>query len=275
MSNSVREPFDFEDLTAIYRVERKTPSLSVIRKDLYQAITELLKSLNSEYSKQLSLDPDSLMCEGTNQRRKKAKQLSKEIIEIRMQKICSMALRGAMGAQNVVDQLTSEEKEYYDNVLDLSRKQENILSRLMGEKRYCTPKIDHDAYPVEPPKMEPKKEPADVRDVDIIEEGLSSDEINNQINEPDTEAVEEEEDRLFSDSIPQPLNHVALPKTATEKPQDETEDEVIIRVIDDLPEFSGPERDYKLSKEDIVRMPRIMADALVHRNKAVIIEPSE
>ena len=49
---------------------------------------------------------------------------------------------------------------------------------------------------------------------------------------------------------------------------------VLIRVLEDLPAFAGPDRDYNLKKEDLATIPKVMADALVNVNKAVIVRPS-
>ena len=53
-----------------------------------------------------------------------------------------------------------------------------------------------------------------------------------------------------------------------------TGDRILIRILEDLPEFSGPDRDYRLSREDVVMMPKVMADALVNRGKAVCLHPA-
>ena len=49
---------------------------------------------------------------------------------------------------------------------------------------------------------------------------------------------------------------------------------VLLRVLEDLPAFVGPERDYELSKEDVITMPKVMADALVRMEKAVVVRPA-
>jgi len=49
---------------------------------------------------------------------------------------------------------------------------------------------------------------------------------------------------------------------------------VVIRILEDLPPFVGPDRDYELSREDIVTLPKVMAEALVNAEKAVIIRPT-
>lgn len=290
MLNSVQDPLDFEDLTAIYRVEKKAPSLSVVRKDLYPAIARLLMGLSAEYNKQLSMDPDSLICEGANQRRKKAKQLSKEVVELRMQKICSLALRGAMGAQNVIDQLTPEEKEYYNNVLDISRKHGALITKMTGEKKYDSPRIDPDVPSkkdpvVETPSKPIQKETAVEPAVEVnfepeleMEEPQLDNFPEDAVNYDDNATIEE--DRIFATPVPQIVDDDLRPSGKKEKEISShdnpftTNDMVLIRITENLPEFSGPDRDYRLSKEDVIMMPRVMADALIHREKAILLTPS-
>ncbi|UAL07833.1 MAG: hypothetical protein KRP56_00780 [Candidatus Methanogranum gryphiswaldense] len=290
MLNSVQDPLDFEDLTALYRVEKKAPTLSAVRKDLYPAIAGLLMALNTEYSKQLSMDPDSLICEGANQRRKKAKQLSKEIVELRMQKICSLALRGAMGAQNMIEQLTVEEKEYYNGILETSRRQGSIISRMTGDKKYDTLRIDPI---VEIKKVPLPPEPAKVLTPPPVE--FKSDEEVHYEPEPETEEpffdefpdedqepnenLMAQEDGVFTPirtvKKEEPVVSVDIPPVieTVELIKDE-EDLVLVRITEDLPEFSGPDRDYKLSKEDVIMMPKVMANVLIHREKAILLTPS-
>jgi len=236
------DPLSFEDLGAIYRTEKKSPTVSAVRRDLYPAMAGLIISLKAEYEKHLSADPDSIICEGANQRRKKAILMSKEITEIRMGKIASLALIGARGGQNVLDHLAPEEREYYDSVLDISRKHVGMIDRLSGKRKFETPEID-------PKPIVEKKapEPAPVK------------------KEPVKEPVAEE--------IPRPEPAAEdVPDVPNEK--DLEEDELItIRVLEDLPPFSGPDRNYELSKEDVVRMPKAMAMALITREKAVVINP--
>jgi DNA replication factor GINS len=246
------DPMSFEDLSSVYRVEKKSPTLSAVRRDLYPSMAGLVIDLRSEYEKHLSVDPDSIICEGVNQRRKKAVSMSKEITEMRMGKIAAVALIGARGGQNVLDNFTPEEKEYYDDILNISRRHVGIVDRLSGKRRFETPEID--PKPAEEKKVERKQEP------ERIEEMLAEEPAYEDAAEPE----------------PPPAPEVPEEKAEEQPTEDEnySEDEfVVIRILEDLPPFSGPDRNYELSKEDIVRMPKTMALALINRDKAVLISP--
>jgi DNA replication factor GINS len=49
---------------------------------------------------------------------------------------------------------------------------------------------------------------------------------------------------------------------------------VVLRITEDLPPFVGPDRDYELRREDLITMPKVMADALVRAEKAVVVRPT-
>jgi DNA replication factor GINS len=240
------EPMSFDDLGAIYRVEKKSPTLSAVRRDLYPAMAGLVIDLRAEYEKHLSKDPDSIICEGANQRRKKAVSMSREITELRMGKIAAVALIGARGGQNVLDHLTAEEREYYDNILDISRKHVGIMDKLSGKRKFETPDIDP-----EPIVKKKVPEPLPAKEGPRIEPPAE--------DVPPPESIRED-----------------IPANEPEGPAEENAEEdemMVIRILEDLPPFSGPDRNYELSKEDIVRMPKTMALALISRDKAVMISP--
>ena len=57
-----------------------------------------------------------------------------------------------------------------------------------------------------------------------------------------------------------------------EEPFDTVQDDsVLVRILEDLPDFVGTDRTYTLSKEDVVTLPKEIAEALVKGSKAVEI----
>ena len=46
---------------------------------------------------------------------------------------------------------------------------------------------------------------------------------------------------------------------------------MVVRILDDLPEFAGPDRTYTLSKEDVVTLPTEIAEGLIRGEKAAEI----
>jgi len=332
----------FDDLSELYRVEMNGSSISQVRRDLFRAMADLLTRLRGEYEKQLAIDPDSVMCEGADHRKKSAERLCKEVVRIRATKICNMAFLGALGSKNSTDMLTDEEKAYYYKVLEASKAHLCEVDRLRGKRVTVATHIDE--IPArdlpkpepEPPKKEipleeqqfvpPEEDFPDPMEEEFVppeefmppevvvppeeptpripEERPEPKEEPQELPEPAKEKPAEEPpatktmDEMplddvpmddFDDDIPDPMDSFGPdePPEQWEEPEapisqkdipheqeDETLRPVLIRVLEDLPEFAGPTRDYRLSKEDVVTLPKAMADVLVNTGKAAMISPS-
>jgi DNA replication initiation complex subunit (GINS family) len=82
--------------------------------------------------------------------------------------------------------------------------------------------------------------------------------------------------------FPQPRDIVSLPEAPAPKLCDKTdegkpmeaEELVLVRVLEDLPTFAGVDKDYKLRKEDIISLPKNMAQTLVSHGKAKVVGSS-
>ena len=285
------EPMSFDELSELYRVEMKSSAITQVRKDLFRAMANLLTTLRLEYDRQMALDPESVMCEGADQRRKKAERLAKDIVHIRTQKICQMAIRGAMGGRNALEVLTDEEKDYYERVLDLSKRHMSEVDVLRGRRKTVATHIDEVPEPVRT-EPEPVKE-APAPPADEVPFDDSPDDFQ---DEPIPDEFDGFPEEPFDDVPPapeEPAPAVAVkPETAPSEPEvseeppvdapaehpaqvdgDELEP-ILIRVMEDLPEFVGPDRDYKLLKEDLVMLPRVLAEVLINSEKAMAIRPT-
>ena len=305
------EPMSFDELSELYRVEMKSSAITQVRKDLFRAMANLLTALRLEYDRQMALDPESVMCEGAEQRRKKAERLAKDVVHIRTQKICQMAIRGAMGGRNTVDMLTDEERDYYERVLDLSKRHMSEIDRLRGRKNTVATHIDEvhtveESHPVtetaEPAPAEvmqsPDEIPFDDSPDDFQDEPIPDDFDDFSEIPPESGSVHTDVPPQADSHIPAPVGHdmTAEPPAAPEPavdtgsvaepepvhhaetvlPQPEADElkPILIRVLEDLPEFAGPDRDYRLSKEDLVMLPRVLAEVLINTEKAVLIRPT-
>ncbi len=51
-------------------------------------------------------------------------------------------------------------------------------------------------------------------------------------------------------------------------------DHVLVHVLEDLPPFAGIDTTYRLKKEDVVTLPKTIAQILVDRGKARIVQMS-
>ena len=234
----------------------------------------------------MSLDPDSVMTEGAEQRRKKAERLCKDIMVLRTRKIASMAIRGAEGARNVLDCLTDEEHEYYDRVLELTKGQLSEIDRLRGKRTVVPTRIDEPPVEETPVEIEPEPEPVPeepvptpVAEIPPAEEPPMEEMFDEAFDEPfdqQDDAIEPEPP--MEEPIPEepmhetPIVHEEPPATADAENPELTP--VLIRILEDLPEFAGPDRDYSLTKEDVVTLPKVLADVLINTEKAAAIRPT-
>lgn len=285
------EPMSFDELSELYRVEMKSSAITQVRKDLFRAMANLLTTLRLEYDRQMALDPESVMCEGADQRRKKAERLAKDIVHIRTQKICQMAIRGAMGGRNALEVLTDEEKDYYEKVLDLSKRHMSEVDVLRGKRKTIATHIDEVPEPVRA-EPEPVKE-APAPPADEVPFDDSPDDFQDEPIPDEFDGFPEEPFDDVPTAPAEPAPAVAIkPETVPSEPEvseeppveapaehpaqvdgDELEP-ILIRVIEDLPEFVGPDRDYKLLKEDLVMLPRVLAEVLINSEKAMAIRPT-
>ena len=223
----------FEDLLAAYRTEMKAALLSDVRSDLYPSLLKLQESIRKDYETEYSKDPDSIMCEGMNERRKKVVIYVQKVIDLRMEKISTMALRTAMGAENTLNKLTPEEREYYGGVVDGSRKLRSLIVK--GTRRYTIPDISA---------------------------GVESTVLESSDARNDTVPVTEDEPKP-AENESEEMPHM------DEEPQD---DMMVIRILEDIPDrIAGPDCDYDLRKEDIIRMPVTLAKALINHEKAAAL----
>ena len=279
------EPMSFDELSELYRVEMKSNAVTQARKDLFRAMAGLLTSLRQEYDRQMALDPESIMCEGAEQRRKSAERLVKDVMRLRTQKICGMALRGATGSKNTLDNLTDEEREYYAQVLEISKKHISEIDRLRGRRKTVETHIDEIPAPAPEPEPERPAAPAPA----TAEETMAEDVPEMFDDEPipdDFDGFPEEpfDEPVVSTGVPEPApvpappEEVPVAETETDVPepagQSSELEPVLIRVKEDLPEFAGPARDYKLYKEDIVTLPRVLAEVLINADKAAAVRPT-
>lgn len=279
------DPMTFDELSELYRVEMRVASLTPPRKDLFRAMANLLTSLRQEYDRQMSKDPDSVMTEGADQRRKKAERLCKDILVIRSRKIAVMAIRGAEGGKNALDTLTEEERAYYDSIVELTRRQLSEVDRLRGKRVTIETRIDEP-----PPRAQPEaaEEPTEVPDATEVREPVPEPVVEDEkVEGPAPEAPAEEpfpfDDGGFDEPFDEPYDDIPdepVPEPVevrTPETDDGGQDElvpVLIRVLEDLPTFAGPDRDYSLAREDLVTLPRVLADVLVNSGKATLIKPT-
>jgi len=294
----------FDDLGVIYRMESKSNAPTSVRKDLYPAMAQLLIRLKRDCDKELERDSESYAYESLNSKRNKARGLVRNITERRMRKIAELALQNASGGGASTDMVTLEEREYYNEILrvskehmasmsDLSRRRKPEIAPLSPLEDVPQPEVK-----MRTPDFNPRDAPLATSNGTMVSDSVPNDDLKDGDDSLDDDFVSEmlmadEEMMMDGDKgpvEPEPPKDVqpieigkgAVPVDSPIEPavqEDEGchEDEEgmsVIRVLETMPRFSGPKCEYDLRKEDIVRMPGFMAMALVASKKAVYINPS-
>lgn len=277
-----------EYLREVYRREKSSMSLwEDVRPDFYVATAELFRAQRLEYDAELQKDMESIRSENFSNTIFRTKRLFKDIINIRMDKICTLALRGADKADNKIDCLTKEEKEYYDRVLLASQDHISVINRLCGSASYRIPDVS--TTPVKPTipvrqevptphteYVDPDEEPLDGAtelDIDTVpDDGVVKIDYNPDMDEPEPEMdiPEDQLDSAMGTKFPS-QDPVPSPKP---EPTAESSDLLLIRILADLPTIAGVDRNYDLRKEDVVYLPALFANVLVNRNLAQILSVS-
>lgn len=256
--------FTYDDLTEVARREQRNKAISDVRKDLYQAMAECQERLKRESEREFTADPFSTKSKLASNQLLKFQEKAAQVFEFRMGKLLDMALRAAEGNRTETSRLTMEEKEIYDQVHSLLKEKRSLL--LGGVRTKVAeaeePSLDTAAVPdmVTEARREDREEAAaDVppypQDEAAVEEEAAAPSAADEEKGPDEAGTQEA-------NTPAPVAAPAAPPVA---------EFVILRILEDIPRFVGPDRTYKLRKEDLVSMPSTISKALIARKKAVAV----
>lgn len=260
------EPFTFEDLTEVYRREQRSKSIADVRKDLYPAIRGCLDELRRESEREFANDQFSTKAKLASNQLTKFQEKAAQIFEFRMEKILAMALRFAEGNRVDPSRLTPEEQEIFDRVSLLLKERHGAM--LEGRTKVEGTKTEEPmplvAIPEAPREAERRPDPPDIEEepatplfVPAVQP--SAVEAPLPASAPTSPSV-----TVPSPEVPSPAPPVPAPSVSLEY--------VVLRILEDLPPFAGPDRNYKLGREDLVSLPPTIAKALVARKKAVMVQ---
>ena len=273
---------EYGDLTSISRSEASSGSLTSVRKDLYPAMAALYEKKCKECEKIIRSNADSILFEGASDKKRKTLKAMKDVTEKRMKKIFDLAMRGGMGADNITDTLTPEEKELYDTLYAAAKAHWNLLER---KKTAVIPDITQPDVIPEPPIEQPTvigktvenvTEDPEVPQTEVIEVAESN-AVPLDVEFTEIPEDEDEDPRNITIDVPAEIPSEKITETPIPEVKEETEDIdsmslTLIRMTSDLEqEISGIDRTYNLKKEDVVRLPGLLAKVLVNRGLAKVI----
>jgi DNA replication initiation complex subunit (GINS family) len=86
--------------------------------------------------------------------------------------------------------------------------------------------------------------------------------------EPDHEPVVQEKESV-KNKTEEKVHATTMTSKAAEHPEI-----ILVRILEDLPAFAGTDKNYQLAKEDIISLPKNIAEILVKHNKAIEVRQS-
>jgi len=259
------DEFTFEDLTEVYRREQRNKTISQVRKDFYPAMRECLERLKRESEREFAIDQFSTKAKLASNQLMKFQEKSAQVFEFRFGKLMDMALRAAQGAKPETTRLTVEEKQVYDKVYSLLRECRSVI--LEGN----IPGVVEAEEPSVTPMAAPQIVVEAMREAEIISSPQDAGDHAAEGPTPEPEAPDEAPSEVCAPPVPETVQTpVADAPPAAESMS--TPDHTVVRIIEDIPEFAGPGRTYRLQKEDLVTLPQAIAKALVSRKKAVCVQ---
>jgi DNA replication factor GINS len=258
------EPLTYEEVTEIYRKEQKTKNVTEIRKDFYPALRDMLIRLWKESEKVMVADKFSTKAGLLDNQMKKISEKALQIFDFRAEKIMLTALRAAGGTKVEIDRLTEEEKVLFEKVFASVKEQRGSVLEM---ERMTVGKA---VLPSEPEPERSIESPLKDATISMIRRPeVKSEPSGDMIKSPKDaglpEEIEEIEETVKGTAKPQEVGK-QIPKSA--------EEYLMLRILEDIPSFAGPDKNYKLSREDIVTLPMSIAATLINKGKAVQLIPS-
>ncbi len=249
----VLEPLTYEEVTEVYRKEQKTKNVTEIRKDFYPALRDLLDRLRKENEKEMAQEKFSTKSVLLSNQIKKISDKAIQIFDFRAEKIMLAALRAAGGTKVEVDRLTEEERVLFECVLShVQERRGLVIESGLKTKEDTVAKPGHAPEKPHSESMETAISKEEEEEEIPLDKGLGGGVMDREPPEEVEIPVREEPSRSVS----------------KEHPQRSIEDYLVLRILEDIPAFAGPGRDYRLSKEDVVTLPVSIAKALIGKGKA-------
>jgi DNA replication factor GINS len=254
------EPLSFEDVTKVYREEKKSAGLTAIRHDFYAAVRTLMDQLKRDFEKEAATDSYSTKARQLNQSIAKMREKVLQIFDMRAEKIMHMAVLLAAGGKVDHSRLTEEEKHLLEGALTRTKEMRNSLLDMPQPNNLDFTRMS--AMPMsQSPDEETKLRVEGL--VPVVEEIATG-----PRNIPKEEPVSLESSKPIEVGTEKLPVEVATPNEPSAR---SGSDLVLLRILEDIPPFAGPSGTYRLGKEDVVTLPSGIGKALVKRGKAIEI----
>jgi DNA replication factor GINS len=260
------EPLTFEDVTKVYREEKKSAGLTTLRHDFYSALRVLVEQLRRDYEKEAAADSYGAKARQLNQVIAKVREKALQIFDMRADKIMHMAVLGAAGGRADHSRLTEEERKLLDSALSQVQAMRNGLLDLPrpGGLEFTRMSVMPMPASADEPSIKVEElvatAPAPVGEAATSPIAVAQEEPPTKIVEPIVVKAQEAMAVTTSEPVEVAAPIPEMPRAASEL--------VLLRILEDIPPFAGPSGTYNLGKEDIITLPASIGKALVKRGKA-------
>jgi len=260
------ESLTYEDVMKAFREEKRSNTITEIRKDFYTTARQLVEQLKRDHERESALDPYSAKARGLGQQINRLTEKTMQIFDFRAEKVTLMAIRAASGGKLDESRLTPEEKALLESVLQRTKASREAIFSSGERGREVIPAPTVAPMPVPPvPKTVVQERPPPVQP-----EGAEAkvapgvEEVSPQ--QPGHDGHGGEQRKL----VPEPPS---TSQPVSERPTEAKGATVLLRILEDIPSFAGPDSIYKLHKEDVITLPASIGRALIKRGKAEEIAP--
>lgn len=274
---------NFETIMHVYQGEKTSGRPLHLSKFFFKGVREYLDTLKNELKNIEERNPTSAKVFMLRDELRRSEQQARSIYDLRQRKVLLLASAKIAGGSGEERNLLPEEKMLLDEIVQcLNLTKEILLEGKNVDDGYCD-------------EIVKKEKVAILEDMAHAREETRSDNKKEETQTAaPTKAVEQKNDVLIDEvkteqrteeeqDIPAPKIEATVrskekiskspSKKSTlliEEENANTEDGFqVIKVLEDLPSFAGPDRNYKLFKNDIISLPRNLAKVLIDRKKAV------
>ena len=251
----------------MHRLEKSKGKLAEIKGNFFEKTREYIEQLRSEINAESERSPSSPKLIMMKDELVRAERDFKRIYDLRQRKILLLANAHSTGAAVSDQHMLPREKRMFNNILELLKEgRGQVCNGQEGGQEHPTtshPRPQPE-QPLSPPA--PKKEPGKAK----LENKSDADKEPEMPEEPEEEGNGEPEETQTQD----PEEEEAALEGGIESYEDKESKSpypfTIVQMRADM-DFSGPEREYRLKKEDIVSLPENIAAVLLKKKKAVVV----
>ncbi len=259
-----------EEVTSTRRAESRYTELQPVRRDFYDSTSDLIRTTRAERDKSRGVDDFALTMYIGNLNRIQSS--ASEIMRMRQTKVARLAVASAFKTDIVIDNLTPEEREFFEKVKALSKEMLDNFERECGIKTYSPKKIETFTEPETAPRIPVTSEPpvSEEMETAVPEDAPPADEMFEDPDILDGELMDDGDIPADDMETMQPESVEEVKEAAGPE-----NDLMTIRVLQDVPPFQGYDnRQYALHREDIVCLPVAFANLLIGTGQAVAVKVS-